>query len=202
MSIKHLVRTLGLALVAVLAVSAVAVASASAHEFEATGTLPTNLLGKATSAEQVFTNESGKEIKCTEATPSGKVTTAKAVTQVVTVTYKTCKSSAGSLAPVEEPIVAEYEFSAEGWVTILKPIVIKVNGLAKCTVEVLGANTKNNEKLAGVTYKSSGNNLITEGSVSKIESKASGLCGKNSTSGTYAGNVEAGLESGGTLSWK
>jgi hypothetical protein len=178
------VRTIGLALVAVLAMSAVAAASASAHEFVATASGET-ITGSA-KENQVFTTKAGK-VTCTALkVTSGKTTGTKAKTQVATIGYEKC-TAFGLEAKIT---AAEYEFNAEIGpgtpknVKILKAITITA---PLCTVTVPV------QTVGEVTYKN-----VTSGTKKEIElvpnvtgitSSGSGLaCSYASESkGTYTG---------------
>lgn len=96
MSLKHLIRTLGLALVAVLAVGAVAVASASA-------TLPAYFKGgvelgvgvkvaykSASTVAPELETENGHKVKCTADSSVGEIVGPKGATKIV-VTFSGCE---------------------------------------------------------------------------------------------------------------
>jgi hypothetical protein len=189
------VRTIGLALVAVFAMSAIAASAASAHEFIGSP-VGGAIVGKATT-NQVFKVNAGETV-CTEAAASGTVAAEKAEKQVVKVVYSGCKAF-GQPVKITE---AEYEFNANGSTAVInKTITITVEGLGfGCTVKV--APTSNN-KLETITYKNSGTTkLITEANVKTITYTTSGgFCSTGGSNGTYTGNVETGV-TGGSVQWK
>jgi hypothetical protein len=186
-------KAVWLALAAVLALSAVAVASASAHEFVASkeGTLK----GTNNSEIHKFTTAAGT-VECLKATGSGKVKGLKFKTQKVKVAYGECTTSSGTIsATVSE---AEFEFNAEGTVTVLNTIKSESDG---CTVTV---GPTGNSGLKSVTYENKSGKVNLKSNVGGITYSASSGCAggeKTGTAGEYVGNEETELVSG-TLEWK
>lgn len=99
MSMKHMVRTLGLALVAVLAVGALSVATASAAlpEFKATS-FPVTFTAVNEEVPKLHSSVLGeKNIECKTSSSAGEVQNSKEVGKI-TVTYKECKEEGTSNA--------------------------------------------------------------------------------------------------------
>jgi hypothetical protein len=183
------IKYVGLALVAVFAMSVVA--SASAHEFEASA--PGNLTSKVLQTQTFHTAAGNVECSALHLT-GGSVTQLKTGKQEATVQYTGCK--AFGLAATISP--ALYLFDAEGSVKVLKTITITAVG---CTVTVPSAK---NTSLTTIVYKNaSGGQITLEPSVKNITSSGTGsACTYAEESlGTYTGTSDVGLV-GGTLTWK
>ncbi len=188
----RLVKILGAAIVAVLAFSAMVATGASAHEFEASTT--GLLLAKAHSS-QLFKFPAG-EVVCTTLVGHGKVVELKPKKQVATVSYTNCSTALGT---VSEPINAEYEFDAEGSVSILKTVkVIITSAGLKCEVSVLPQSG-----LTAISYSNTGKEILLSSNVKSIKSNGGGaLCNwTNDATGIYTGSALVSLD-GGTISWK
>jgi hypothetical protein len=178
----------GLALVAVFAFSAIASANAmAADHFKASST---GTLSGAQTGNQVFTTPAGK-VTCTEASTSGTVATLEATEQEVTVEYEGC-TAFGFIGAEISP--AEYNLHANGVVDVLNEIEINA---ASCHVIVPPQNG-----LTSVSYTNKTGGKIEEVSnVTGIHSTGNGgICGGESTTGTYVGNNLVGLI-GGTVEW-
>jgi hypothetical protein len=203
-------KVLGLALVAVFAMSAVA--SASAHEFVASKT--GSLAGKALNVHKFKTNAG--TVECTTATPKGSVAALKTETQEVEVEYSGCTFTVFGTKKATVTPNPKYLFSANEWVSVLNPsttpIVIEVEGTG-CNIKVSGSSTSNHE-LKEVKYVTKEVEREIEGKKVKVKdlevkSKVSGitytttngLCGSGGTNGTYEGNEEVELV-GGSIEWK
>jgi hypothetical protein len=196
------VRTLGVALVAVLAMSAVAAATASAHKFKASEA--SELTGKALNVHKFKTN--GGTVECKKAEPKGKSVAGEVETQEVEVAYSECefKSILGTKKAKVSPN-PKYKFYAnEEKVDVLNattaPIVIEVEG-SGCNVKV---SSEGNGGLKKATYGnlSGGKTLEVKAAVTGITYKSTGgFCGEGGTNGTYEGNEEVSLVGGGTLEW-
>ncbi len=188
----RLIKVLGAAIVAVLAFSAIAAAGASAHEFESANT---GLLLAKSHGPQLF-NFNGKEVVCNTLKGHGTVTALKTKTQVATVSYSGCSTTFGT---VTEPINAEYNFSAEGSVDILKPIkvIVTATGL-KCEVTVPVQSG-----LKTITYKNISPEILLTANVTGITSSgANSLCTyATEKNGVYTGSALVRLESGGIIKW-
>jgi hypothetical protein len=194
------VKVLGIALVAAFVTTAV---TAAASEFEFGPVTPLLLLAKADGL-QVFTSLAGT-LECETVKGHGLVRSAKVLTlPVMTVSYEKCKMFNGivSVSP-HEPILAEYEFSADGDMTVLKTIEIFAEPVGtKCTIKVLP------QLLRTIKYDNieSNTKILVLANVTGVETWQAGAGCKEgsagtSKSGTYSGNfiIEA---DGGTLTWR
>jgi hypothetical protein len=184
------IRIVGLALVAVCAMSVTATAGASAHDFKASAA------GKLTSkalATQKFKTAAGL-VECTALHLTSGTAALLSETQTATVQYTGCK--AFGLAATVSP--AQYEFNANGSVKLLATITITAT---ECTVTVPSAK---NTKLSTIKYTNSNKQIVLEPSVNNITSSGAGAGCKyaEESLGTYTGNSVVGLESGGTLTWQ
>jgi hypothetical protein len=181
------IKFVGLALVAVCAMSASMAASAGASSFLST-VASGALTGKLVSLQK-FNTKAG-QVECSALTVSGSVITTKATIQAATVNYTGCK--AFGLAATITP--ASYEFNANGGVTVVKTITIKATG---CTVIVPGG-----QKLGTVKYANSGSEIELTPNVTGITSEGVGAaCTYASESkGTYEGKSKTAVV-GGTLKW-
>ncbi|HEV3094422.1 MAG TPA: hypothetical protein VGY30_07895 [Solirubrobacteraceae bacterium] len=83
MSINHTFRTLGLALVAALALSVAAVAGASADEFKTSGSFPVTISGSGGTA--TFETSGGETVTCEKSSSTGSIESSSK--SKVTVTY-------------------------------------------------------------------------------------------------------------------
>ncbi len=198
------IRTLGFALVAVLALSGLAVSSASASLFLAHptgGTFPALILDINTNNHK-FTTEAGKVVECTSAKSHGFAEFLRALTQKDIVIYSGC-TAFGFVGAQISP--AEYEFSADLKVTQLNTVILTVKGFTgNCEVIV---SPSGNANLDGVHYGSDPadpSRLIINALVKGITAFISGgECGKAGTVKTaeYVGTSLAWLEAGGKLGW-
>ncbi|GEM_PF-1504770 len=200
----RLVKVIGAALTAVFAFGAIVAAGASAHSF--VGSSPTLLvLAKKDVGLQVFKTLAGT-LECETIEGHGITpATLKTLTQTVTVSYRNCVATGQSelTGKPNEPILAEYEFSADNSVKILKliSIVATVFG-AKCTIDVPAQGP-----LTTITYTNPNNKtILVAANVSEIESKAvgTGCLEQYSTSktGTYVGNSTVEADAGGSIQWE
>lgn len=188
-------RIVGLALVALFALTAVS--SASAHEFEFSGTVPAAISGKQVNTQK-FKVTAGL-VTCEEATPSGTISAKVAKIQTVKVKYSKCEAF-GTKATITE---AEYSFSAEGTVSVVGAPIIITSTTGKCSVKVDPTSNKN---LGAVKYTNKGTGIVTAAKVTGITyvSEGATLCGtagKVESNGSYEGEVET-TGAGGTVSWK
>jgi hypothetical protein len=201
----RLVKVLGAALVTVFAIAAIAATGASASEFEAGPALPLLLLAKADGL-QVFTSLAGT-LECETLKGHGIPLTLKTLSQAVTVSYENCKVFNGVVrVSPHEPILAEYEFSADGDVTVLKTIEIFAEFAgAKCTIKVLP------QLLRTIKYNNIENNtkILVSANVTGIETWQTGAGCKEASAGTskigtYVGNsiTEAEGQTGAAITWK
>lgn len=180
-------RTL-LALAATLALIAVPAAQASAHEFKASaaGTIE----GKQ-SGNQVFKDNAGN-FTCTKAALTGSVLKGSQKTIRETVKYSGCSFFGSGLTVTP----AEYEFNAEGTVSLLNKVTME-DQVGGCHLTVGPASS-----IKSVVYKDlAGGLLESDLTLSGVPyTSTGGFCG---TSGSLElnGRLEAGLASG-TLEWK
>jgi hypothetical protein len=183
------IRLVGLALVAVCAISVTTAASAGANPLFLSTALG-KLLAKAL-ATQKFVTHAGT-VECTTLTANGSVKSLASATQLAIISYAGCK--AFGLAATVSP--AEYEFNANGTVLVRKPITIKATG---CLVTVPAHQT-----LGPVQYlnKPAGE-IEIEPNVTGITSSGSGVACEYEieSKGTYIGNSLVAVE-GGKLSWE
>ena len=195
------IRTLGLALIAVLALSAVAVSSASASSFlahpkvaglEGLKTLDINV------GNHKFKTGSGFSIECTSAKSEGDAANLKGLTTIEKVSYAGCTVLGVFTATVS---TAEYEFSADLKVTQKNTVVITVKAFSTCFVVV---SPTGNSNLNSVHYANQGQDLKVNAAVKGISAFVSGgECGESGTNkeAEYTGESRAWLESGGRLGW-
>ncbi len=197
----RLVKVLGAALVAVFAFSAMAATGAAAHVFESSAL---NLLVLASAdGPQFFITPAGSLV-CNTLTGDGVVKATPVLTQLVGVLYTNCTVTGpgGITAKPDEPIAAQYLFSADGTVTIEKDITILalVGGL-KCVILVLPSGA-----LSSVNYDNinSSTEILVLSHVREILTDATGAgCIKqytNNREGLYRGNAFTRVD-GGTTKW-
>jgi hypothetical protein len=193
-------KTLGIAIVASLAMSAMAASAQAAPEFHA-GNAHTILKGKQeTGSEHVFTaGESFGGISCTQAEFSGTTSALTEKTQTMTPVYENCADSFGRTAHVSMNGCG-YIFSVSNNATVGtteiecppgKEIVVTVTASPHCTVRIpaqksVGPVTYHNIANGDVTVTSEAENVTntTEGGFF--------ICGVSNghhTEGTYFGNT-------------
>lgn len=189
-------------LLAVLAFGALGAATASAHTpAKFTATAGASLTGTST-VNQVFTINGGRKVTCTTVDVSGTVAENEAVSQVAKVKYTNCTAFGFVSVDISE---AEYEFTANGTVHILKPITITVTKTAlnsHCTVSV-PAQTVNS-----VDYKNNTSSpmdievIATVGSIT-YSTTENGPCpaAGHYTDGTYTGTVTVFTEDKSDITW-
>jgi hypothetical protein len=187
-------RIIGLALVAVFAMSAIASASASAFT-EFVGTPVGGAITDANPAGNVhkFKTAVGT-VECKQETSSGTVTAEKSATNKEKVKYSECKVTEpfAAAATVSE---AEYLFNANGSVKVENTITVKTS---LCTITVKPQSD------TGITYANlAGGQLEVKTAVKNIVYSTSGLCGTktNETGGEYSGIAVAKV-AGGSLQVK
>ncbi len=189
-------RSMVLALAAIFALSVVAASAASAHVFHAKptgGVFPSATTG--TGGTQKFKSGFGT-ITCNSAKATGRALATEELTTEQTVEYSgACKDNVGD--GVTEPIKALYEISADEKVSVLSPIVIKINGIANCTITIEKQNN-----LGGIKFKNNAakTELTVESTTTGIAQLGSGGFCTNGT-GEYTGNVTGHLNVGGELFW-
>ena len=182
-------RTL-LALAATLALIAVPAAQASAHEFKASaaGTIEGKQVGS-----QLFKVAAGN-FECTKATLKGSVLNGSQKTILETVKYGGCSFFGSSLTVTP----AEYEFNAEGTVSLLNKVTMEdKTGACHFTVGPASA-------IKSVAYKNLTGGLLESHLTLKgvPYTTSGGICGPTTGGNLEAGGeLEAGLASG-TIEWK
>jgi hypothetical protein len=179
----------GLASVAAFAMVAVTAVSVSAtgHEFVASKTGKTK--SKASGA-QVF-KTGGGTLECAAASGTGEIKELKSTIHKETVTYSECVAFGGSVTIT----AAHYEFSANGSVRLEKTVTITPAG-SGCEIVV------EPQTLEKVTYSNTSGKITAEPSLVKIHSIGTGgLCGAESTTGSFSGSTVGEVE-GGTIKWE
>ena len=196
----RLVKVLGLALMAVFALSAATATGASASSFEAGET--SGLLTIKEHGLQQFITPTGT-LNCTKLRGHGSWVTKTKLTQIATVSYTGCSTTIGT---VEEPINAEYEFSADGLnnISILKTITIQVLATGLTCKIIVPAQSG----LDGVKYDNlpGFKAILLLSEVSGITSSDSGaICPVKYTTektATYTGNALISVvAAGGQIKW-
>src|SRR5271166_6624104 len=134
---------------------------------------------------QVFGLATGP-VECEEVTIGGKAAATEPKTQVFTAKYGKCKGL-GSEVTVSE---AEYELTAEGRFSVVKPVTI-TSSLHGCTVKLGGP-----KGLAEVNYTNTvGGKIVVNAEVGGIVAEGEGgACGSGSSFATYKGQLEIGQE--------
>ncbi len=174
-----------------LTLGGLAIGSASAHEFVASKTGTTK--GKQTTVQKFET--SAGVFECKKDTTEGSVTEGSQKTTIVKVQFKECAAFGFGV----NASVAEFEFSAEGTVTIKKLITMELP-LAECQITF---PTTGNSGLKTVTYKNLTGGKLELKSLLKgmTYNSTGGTCGESGTNGAFNGSSEVELPSG-TLEWK
>ncbi len=201
----RITKMVGIAIAAVMALSAVAAASASAEEFIAskTGTLK----AKALSTQTFQTKSGGTTVVCTKLSlEKGEVVEPlKKKEQQATVKYETCEvEGLGGTASITP---ANYTFLTEPAAADVKEaITITANAIGVVCKVSVGVQSA----LKAIKYVNlAGGKVEIEAKVTGIsstivESNSSFFCGstgEKSSTGTYNGNSEVELE-GGTIEVK
>ena len=185
----RIARSLGMTLIAMLAISGVA----SAHNFKSTAT---GNLKAVSNQNQVFSTGIGSTVTCKKVTiAKGTASTGEQLHVLVEIHYDECKAEGFGLKLEAAIHLAQYLFNADNELVKLEnTIVILIPGICQITVKP--------QDLKAVLYKTSGKHVVVEPHVSGITSEGSGsVCGSGvSTTGTYTGNTEVEVE-GGEISW-
>ncbi len=210
---KHSIRMLGLALVAVFAMSAVAASAASAAQFHA-GASPASATATNEGAH-VFTAGQVGNISCSTATFKGELVTTPASTLEVLPTYSSCTFL--GLPTTVNMNGCKYLFNTPtgspftGTVSVRCP---KVGGVRKvitfevgaCKVEVPGHPAEGlepaeNQGLGTVTYTNNGStpnrSVTVAANVTGIKYTATGVCNEfpgTRSDGHYVGTAHATAE--------
>jgi hypothetical protein len=188
------IAIMGLTLVAVLAIN---VSGAMAHTFlsSSLGTIKDHNLNT-----HVFKTTAGN-VECKTLKSTGTVVALATKTQVDHVSYTGC-TAYGTKATISE---AEYEFNAEGSVSVLNTIVV-TSSTGGCSVKVTPTG---NSGLKTVKYSNTGKKVIITAEVVGITYSVQGptgsVCGNGGvteSNGVYKGLAEVELENGGMISWE
>lgn len=186
------VKALGVALVAMLALSGVAVSSASASLFLAHPT--GKITGRGTNTH-VFTTNGGK-VECETVAVSGTAPVLKSLHHSVNVKYTNCSAFGFIGAEISE---AKYLFSADLKVSVSNTITITVKAFPVCSVTVTPTG---NQNLDGVHYANKGSDIKVDALARKITyTTTGGFCGEGGSNGVYVGEAIVAQESGGVLRW-
>jgi hypothetical protein len=191
-------KALGLALVAVFAMSAVAASAAGAAEFHS-ASAGTALKGTQV-GNHVFTVGSGfGSIKCTTANFTGTATNKTEKDQTITPEYKGCTDSFGRTADVNVG-TAKYTFTPAAPTTpavvhVTGTITIQITpggGLGECNVTI-GAQEDNgieyhNKEEGGVKYVE-----VTTNTTNVVSTTSGGLFNCGVSNGTHTGGSYTGV---------
>jgi hypothetical protein len=186
-------RVLGLALVAVFAMSVVAASAAQAAQFTSSSAGP--ISGEQIGEVNEFTTDVG-QVECEIGTFTGTAATA-ASTQTINANYEECL--VGGLVPATVSMgTCDYLFKATGKVDVVCGVGGKITVLAgKCTITV-GPQTE----LGNVTYENNGSHLLVKAAVTGIKYTLDTGCNPTGerSNGTYTSEVTM-QRPGGTLSF-
>jgi len=189
----HVIKRLGVALLAVFALSAIAVSSASASPLFLSH--PTGLLLATADNLQKFTTPAGTvECKTVRLIPPDTTPALRFLSILVGIQYLECNIPALGVEATIHPF--RYLITSHGLASIDSPAVI----LAPfCTITVPVAQNKGLEKL---TFDNNNGGVLLLALVKGITSIGEGLAcnyGEDKT-GTYEGNIHIKVE-GGVLRW-
>jgi hypothetical protein len=183
-------KTLLLAALSILALSAATAASASAHEF--TAAKEGNL--KSTLPEKLWQFETPNEVQdCTSATVAGKANAGSQTTLIETITLKECYG--WHFTPIE------LEYSAIGTAKLLKTVTMeyKADGCVYTITPTAG-------NLLDATYANHGTTEISEANKLGFKGESNGRpeCGKTGLNAIdMTGTLDLGLEgTSNTLQYK
>jgi len=188
------IKKVGLALVAVFAVSAISVSSASAQLFLAHpnpgNTFPLLILALAQGVQR-FTTSAGT-IECKHLTGHGIAEVLRSLHQLVTVSYSGC--TAFGLAATVNTI--KYLFSAHGLVSLENTATITAIG---CVVTVPSAK---NQNLHSILYLNTGNDILIHSDVNGITSFGTGAtCTYAEESAGFYRGLALVFAHGGSVHW-
>lgn len=186
-------KALGLAFVAIFAMSAVAASAASAHEFHSEGT-PTIFSGGQTTTN-VFETGNGAKVECSTATFQGTATGTEVDSVTVTPKYSGCTflGEAATVTTNDCAYILDSDTNASGDAAVEVECAagntIEVNAAGLCTLKI-GAQTVG----GGVHYtnENSGStrSVVVETTAKEIKySKTGAFCFLVSGDGKYTGNV-------------
>jgi hypothetical protein len=196
----HRIKFAGLALMAVVAMSAVATASASAHEFISKPAVQNISAGQ--SKEHVFTVE-GKTVKCTTAKFTGKTTAEKATEQRVKFEYSGC-TAFGFVGATVKANGCEYNLHANGETDVVgceagKGIEVIAGSCVVTTVKQNGIKGTEYATVEGPKNKRNSIRAEIKDKSIKVNSNGAGVCPSKKTEaavGEYSGQSISEGESG------
>jgi hypothetical protein len=198
----HIVKRLGVALLAVLALSAIAVSSASAAPQFLSH--PVGLLLASAGSNQVFV-AAGLTVTCTALKllpPGDTTTTLVALSLLVVVDYEKCTGTLGIGIRVH-PV--RYLIDANGTVTVESDILLL--GPSECVITIPAAS---NQSLRTVKFENTINSgILLLAKVKNITASGVGgplsACEISTTTATYEGTIHVGLDptsgTSGTIRW-
>jgi hypothetical protein len=195
------VRALGVAFVAVFAIGAMATSGASAHEFEGSSA-HILILGR----DLLLILTLAFHLHCVGGEFHVLIQTKSTRTLKATTTSTGCTVAVGKVTTKpDEPIVAEYEYNAEGTVTLLKEFTILASlaGI-KCTVLFPAQGPLSTVKYEN-TEQAGKKDVLALGQVQGLESKAAGAgCAETYNTSKTGSSTSTSLweAATGNLEWK
>jgi hypothetical protein len=189
----HVIKRLGVALLAVLALSAIAVSSASASPLFLSHS--TGKLSAVANGPQKLVTKGGtitcNALKLTE----GASTLLRALSLLVIIQYEEC--TAFKLSATITPV--HYRLDANGLVVLEGDVTVSA-GFGTCTATIPAAK---NKSLNTVKYNNrTDGKLLLLIEVTKVTSSAVGTCAyEEESNGTATGHATASLVAGGVLRW-
>jgi hypothetical protein len=198
-SIKHV----GVAVVAVVALSATMASNATAVEFIASKT--GKLVGKALNTQK-FTTGGPATIECTEAAISGEVTALKMPTLLLLMMLPVCTAVHLGSATVSG---FRSTYSASPGLILSENVTITVAGLGAACKIVIDSGQPLGSAPKEIEYVNKAGKIEIKEAITKVESEvvessselSCGKVGEKNTSGTLSGSSELELE-GGTIEVK
>jgi hypothetical protein len=205
--------SMGLALVAVLALGAVMASGAMAAEFHSEAT-STTITGTQTTTHKFTVGGGFGAITCKKATFSGTTssTSTTSPTQTITPTYAECSDSFGRTATVNFGS-CDYVFHATGGTVDLVcssgdvTIVIETGSTVECTVTLQAQNGINGQSYANGTGKNGKKDITETSSATNITASTTssgglgcGIANGTHTGGTYTGTTT--LEGSSGIWWE
>lgn len=182
---KLFAKTLGVACVAALALTAITAAGASAATFTYSKT------GQLTGIEisnQVMTTGGGGTITCKDAHLTGTIVSTAAASQHVTVNYSDC--TAFGFEAIVAPVT--FELYANGTLDIESPFSVAVFGCATTFSSQKG--------LKSISYTNSSGKLVDHFKITGLKSSDNGFPCSSGTTGTYTGSLIVERLDGGSYS--
>lgn len=187
----RIVRVMGIALVAMLAISGVA----SGHDFKSS---VAGNLKVVKNTNQVFNTGASSAVTCTkDSIVKGAAASGIQLSVLAEIEYTGCTVIGPFGLKFEATVsLAQYLFSADNELVRLENTIVVRVPIAECNITVKPQDLK------AVKYKNTNKHVVVEANVSGITSVASGgECGTGTnTTGTYTGNTEVEVV-GGEISW-